>query len=74
MYIIPLANCNDGDIRLGNGTRTRGNLEVCRSGLWRVVTRFNHNTASLVCKQLGYLEYPGKGKQREKERASTLHV
>ena len=50
--------CNDGEIRLANGTNNViGRVEVCLGRLWGTVCDrgWTINDANTVCRQLGYL-------------------
>ena len=52
-----VANCVDGDVRLQDGTHpSNGRVEICRYGIWQSVcsSYWDHNTAKVVCRQLGY--------------------
>ena len=56
-------NCNEGDVRLVNGTLAReGRLEVCADGVWGQIcaTNFRKSAAYVACKQLGYSDTNGK--------------
>lgn len=44
----------------GNSLKNRGRLEVCYKGVWSPAGQFDERAASLVCKQLGFLNYPGE--------------
>ena len=49
-------NCNEGDVRLVNGTvENQGRLEVCTGGVWGTVcsSGFSRAAAYVACKQLG---------------------
>ena len=74
-------SCNkDGTVRLVNGEyETEGRLEICVNGKWgtvcndywkyyygRDVYGFDHDAATVVCRQLGYCTYG--------ELASWLHA
>ena len=51
-------NCNHGDVRLVNGSVSwEGRVEVCWNGTWGTVcgNTFNRATASVVCRQAGFL-------------------
>ena len=45
-----------GDVRLVNGSKMAGRLEVCFNGVWGTVCRFGWTAqaATVVCKQLGF--------------------
>ena len=50
-------NCNEGDVRLLNGTvEMEGRLEVCTGGIWGTVCAhgFPRSAAYVACKQLGH--------------------
>uniref|UniRef100_A0A1X7TXL8 SRCR domain-containing protein n=1 Tax=Amphimedon queenslandica TaxID=400682 RepID=A0A1X7TXL8_AMPQE len=50
-------NCNEGEVRLVNGTEEReGRLEVCANGVWGTVCSYSFTRAAayIACKQLGY--------------------
>ena len=52
--------CNDGEIRLTNGTNNvSGRVEVCLGRLWGTVCShgWTINDANTVCRQLGYLNH-----------------
>ena len=51
------ASCEDGDIRLQNGSNPlEGRVEVCYNMAWGTIcdTTFNTSDATVVCRQLGY--------------------
>ena len=55
-------DCNEGDIRLVNGTVEReGRLEVCANGVWGQICYygFRKSAAYVACKQLGYTDANG---------------
>jgi deleted-in-malignant-brain-tumors protein 1 len=55
-------NCNEGDVRLMNGTVEReGRLEICASGVWGSIctTNFAKSAAYVACKQLGHNDVNG---------------
>jgi deleted-in-malignant-brain-tumors protein 1 len=57
-------NCNEGDVRLVNGTVEReGRLEVCASGIWGGIcsgsSYFKRSAAYVACRQLGYTNTDG---------------
>ena len=55
-------DCNEGDIRLVNGTVEReGRLEICANGVWGQVcsSGFRKSAAYVACKQLGYTDANG---------------
>ena len=65
-YIVP-ENCNEGQLRLVNGTLEReGRLEVCSDGVWGTfcggtyyTTTFSRSAAHIACQQLGYTDHKG---------------
>ena len=55
-------NCNEGDVRLVNGTvEMEGRLEVCTGGVWGTVCgySFTRTAAYVACKQLGHDDVNG---------------
>ena len=55
-------NCNEGDVRLVNGTvEMQGRLEVCTGGVWGTVCSdgFTLAAAYVACKQLGHDDVNG---------------
>ena len=55
--------CNEGTVRLVNGTLTReGRLEVCDNGVWGSVCgrNFRKSAAYVACKQSGFHDVNGK--------------
>lgn len=47
--------CTNGQVRLYNGTTaSEGRVEYCYERKWTPLCSMNGNTASLVCKQLGF--------------------
>ena len=56
--VLFLPACDDGDVRLVNGSSdAEGTVEVCLGGLWGLVTEsgWGVNDAKVTCKQLGFL-------------------
>ena len=56
-HIVPVEEqCLTGDVRLVNGSKTAGRLEVCFNGVWGTVCRFGWTVqaTTVVCKQLGF--------------------
>ena len=52
-------SCNDGEIRLVNGTTSsEGRVEICYDGVWGSVCdktfSWNDQDAAIVCLQLGF--------------------
>ena len=62
VYLVCIAvpeseRCETGDVRLVNGSRMAGRLEVCFNGLWGTVCKhqdWSRLHASVVCRQLGF--------------------
>ena len=58
LFIIGSKNeCNDGDVRLVNGTiEQEGRPEVCFNGIWGSICRYSWNPIDsyVLCKTLGY--------------------
>ena len=48
--------CNNGEMRLQNGTNTSGRVEVCVDGVWGTVCDafWSTNDAKVVCDALGH--------------------
>ncbi len=60
--MIQYSECNDGDVRLVNGSNVlMGRLELCINNAWGTVCSgafsagFSANEAEVVCRQLGHL-------------------
>jgi hypothetical protein len=56
--IISLAQCTEGDVRLGGSTSGfSGRVEFCHNGGWGVVCYdlWDSREAQVVCRQLGFL-------------------
>ena len=52
----PFANCEDGDIRLINGSNPlEGRLEICINNAWGTICHdgFSSDEARVACSQLG---------------------
>ena len=56
--------CQDGDVRVSEGTPQDGFLEYCVDGYWGVVcgNNWDNNEAEIACRQLGYQPSSGKYK------------
>ena len=55
------SDCAHGDLRLvGGESESEGRVEVCYKGGWYSVCGTDEQEASVMCKQLGHTEYPGK--------------
>lgn len=55
----PMADCEDGDLRLVDGIDTstnEGRLEICFSSAWGTICgdQFNQTEAAVACSQLGF--------------------
>ena len=54
-------HCADGMVRLMGGQSSReGRLEYCYHGLWSPFCYINYQTATVACKQLGFINSPSK--------------
>ena len=56
-YSVENNNCEDGDVRLQNGTLSiNGRVEVCRYGNWGSICadKWDNDDARVACRQLGY--------------------
>ncbi|XP_019849591.1 PREDICTED: deleted in malignant brain tumors 1 protein-like [Amphimedon queenslandica] len=51
--------CEDGSIRLQEGTSSTGRVELCIIGTWGTICSdfWDNNDASVICSQLGYSPY-----------------
>ena len=61
-YIVHLAKCRTGDIRIAGSSFARlGRIEVCINSTWGTICDdyWDNNDASVICKQLGYSPYGG---------------
>ena len=58
MCYIADTGCEDGEIRLADGTATAGRVEICDSGIWGTVCHdsWDNNDARVVCRQLGFVD------------------
>ena len=54
--LLSLGMCNNGEMRLQNGTNTSGRVEVCVDGVWGTVCDafWSTNDAKVVCDALGH--------------------
>ena len=67
IIIIVSGNCNEGAVRLVNGTLEKeGRLEVCSNGVWGTFcggtyysNTFSKSAAHVSCQQLGYNDHAG---------------
>ena len=62
IYYLEPGECNQGDVRLVNGTVAReGRLEICAFGIWgRVCAQhFSRSAAQIACKQANYTDVKG---------------
>ena len=62
-YNTDRSDCNEGQIRLVNGTIEReGRLEICANGLWGSFCpqSFRKSAAHVACKQAGYGDVKGE--------------
>ena len=64
LICLHTAECNDGTIRLGGGTKgakqIEGRLEMCFGGGWSVVENYGYNEGATACRQMGYLDIPSE--------------
>ena len=63
LYITDRTDCNEGEIRLVNGTIEReGRLEICTNGVWGgfCAINFRKSAAHVACKQAGYGDVKGQ--------------
>ena len=58
-FILLIAHCNNGTIRLRGGSYTYGRVEICVGEIWTTICsdHWSYNDASVVCNQLGYSPY-----------------
>ena len=49
--------CNEGEVRLVNGSVGAGRAEFCFNGHWSPFCNMNEATASVICKQLSFNSY-----------------
>ena len=64
MFLIFLAGCGSGDVRVVNGfIPNDGRVEVCQNDSWIPVCDggWGNNDARVVCRQLGFAEGEFKG-------------
>ena len=69
--------CNEGTVRLVNGTLKReGRLEVCVNGVWgRVCGRnFRKSAAYVACKQSGFSDVNGKYHYIQSEGKTSILI
>ena len=62
IYYLEPGECNQGDVRLVNGTVAReGRLEICAFGIWgRVCAQhFSKSAARIACIQANYTDVKG---------------
>ena len=56
LAILDAAACQQGSIRLQDGTTNRGRVEICNNNIWGTVCDFRWGTpdATVACRQLGF--------------------
>ena len=58
-FSLFLAYCTNGAIRLGDGAKLKGRVEVCINSTWHTICthHWTAQEASVACSQLGYSPY-----------------
>ena len=58
-FVATADNCNDGDMRLVNGTTVaEGRVELCYNNRWGTVcdNRWTKNSTAVACRHVGFSE------------------